>query len=291
MKLLYSCLLFALLVLFPFASSAEIPTGSITDAITTIDEDSIQLDIDVIARPPHHNTHPVRPGHRPPPPPRPHHYAPRPVYHHYTPVVVYSNPTTVVEEDPAPVIVSEDVLNGVSKFGFGVRGMVAANSGFGNVEVGASGGVGFYFKFRPVRYFSIELINDYLFGTLEYNHEYGSQSYVKVPFVLGGRFHFLDYGHTDVYAALAGSVSVWSYVDGYDYWYDEYTYMYDVGIQFGGQLGVGVSYVANAFEIGMDARYTIESVPDFVPGYLNYYKEKDGVVHGFLLTLNLGFAL
>ena len=241
-------------------------------------------------RPPHNR--PVQP---PPPHSGPHvvathsrTYYPRPrTYYTSTyyvePAVVYTDNSYVVVDDTESVAYESS-----GKFGFGLNALLAVNSPIDDITNYASGGLGLYIKFRPVRYFSLELQNNYLFGALQYAG-WDSQSYAKTLFGLGARIHFLDYGSTDVYAALAGTVSVWSYISGYDYWYDNYTYMNEHGIQYGGQLGAGISYIAGSLEIGMDLRYTVESIPDFVPGYFD--KDSDGVIHGMLLTLNLGFSL
>lgn len=215
-------------------------------------------------------------------------YYPRPrTYYTSTyyvePAVVYTDNSYVVVDDTESVSYESS-----GKFGFGLNALLAVNSSIGDITNYASGGLGLYIKFRPARYFSLELQNNYLFGALQYTG-WDSQSYAKTLFGLGARIHFLDYGSTDVYAALAGTVSVWSYISGYDYWYDNYTYMNEHSIQYGGQLGAGISYIAGSLEIGMDLRYTVESVPDFVPGYFD--KDSDGVIHGMLLTLNLGFSL
>lgn len=258
------------------------------------------------ARPsrPSNNNRPVNynrpPQNRPVQPPPPNHsgphvvtahsrtYYPRPRTHYvrtyYTePAVVYTDNSYVVVDDTESV-----AYDSSGKFGFGLNALLAVNSPIYDITNYASGGLGLYVKFRPVRYFSLELQNNYLFGALQYDG-WDSQSYVKTLFGLGARVHFLDYGDTDLYAAIAGTIAVWSYISGYDYWYDEYTYMNEYGIQYGGQIGGGVSYIAGTLEIGMDLRYTIESVPDFVPGYTN--KDSDEVIHGMLLTLSLGFSL
>ena len=246
-------------------------------------------------KPPHNRPVQPPPPHTGPKPGGPHvvathsrTYYPRPrTYYTSTyyvePAVVYTDNSYVVVDDTESVTYESS-----GKFGFGLNALLAVNSTIGDITNYASGGLGLYIKFRPVRYFSLELQNNYLFGALQYTG-WDSQSYAKTLFGLGARIHFLDYGSTDVYAALAGTVSVWSYISGYDYWYDNYTYMNEHGIQYGGQLGAGISYIAGSLEIGMDLRYTVESVPDFVPGYFD--KDSDDVIHGMLLTLNLGFSL
>lgn len=291
-KLLYSfIMLFVFTFIMPTIASAEKPKHDYMNS------DSVSLDSSsVIARPhrnpgppgvrPNHNKHHINPGH--------HYYAPR--YYprrYYNPVVVYSNEpsTTIVENEP--VVTTSDGNNHV---GFGIRGVVATNSPMNGISNNASGGVGLYLTIRPVRYFSVEFVNDYLFGTLKYDDNYFSQGYVKIPFSVGARVHFLDYGNTDVYLAAAASISAWSYTNEYDsyyydWYYDEYYYTSEVGVQFGGQFGAGISYVSNSFEIGLDLRYTVESIPDYIPGYDNYRYDSDSVVHGFLLAINIGFSL
>jgi hypothetical protein len=215
---------------------------------------------------------------------------------HYSSVVVYDRPTTVeyvtpVEyEEPVKSTVVEDTsavdLDYNKTFGLGFTGVIATNSAIGDLESHSSGGFGFYLKYRPVRYFSIEFTNDYLFGTLKYKDD-DRQSYTKVPLALGARIHFLDYGSIDTYAALAASLSVISYLD--DYSYRLHTYIDKRGYQYGWQFGIGFGYITGIFEIGFDVRYTIESVPDYIPYYVS--NEDDKIIHGGLFTLNVGLAL
>ena len=218
-------------------------------------------------------------------------YAPR-----YSSVVVYDRPTTIeyvtpVEyEEPVESTVVEDTstvdLDYNKTFGLGFIGVIATNSAIGNLEPHSSGGFGFYLKYRPVRYFSIEFTNDYLFGTLKYTDS-DRQSYTKVPLALGARIHFLDYGSVDTYAALAASLSVISYLD--DYSYRRHTYISKRGYQYDGQFGIGFGYITGIFEIGFDVRYTIESIPDYIPYYVS--NEDDKIIHGGLFTLSIGLAL
>lgn len=220
----------------------------------------------------------------------------KPVVHHtyrptckscYSPTIVYSKPTYTSYDESTTVSTSSSYVEYEStyKLGFGIRGVVATNSSFGNINNDAFGGIGFYIKYRPIRYFSIEFINDYLFGTLKYDTDY-TQEFNKVPLSIGARFHFLDYSKFDAYAALAASMSVWSYVN----LYDSKRYYEKKGIQFGGQLGVGVGYIFDPFEISFDARYTLESVPSYMPYYDNLSDDYQ-IVHGALFSLNLGFSL
>ena len=288
--------LFNLLLLF---TVLVFPVNALADRVVPDNESVVSDDVstEVIARPrhvnpgppgvrPNHNKHHINPGH--------HYYAPR--YYprrYYNPVVVYSNEpsTTIVENEPVVT-----TLDGNSHVGFGIRGVVATNSPMNDISANTSGGVGLYLTVRPVRYFSVEFVNDYLFGTLKYDDNSFSQGYVKIPFSVGARVHFLDYGNTDVYLAAAASISAWSYTNEYDsyyydWYYDEYYYTSEVGVQFGGQFGAGVNYISNSFEIGLDLRYTVESIPDYIPGYYNYRYDSDSVVHGFLLAINIGFYL
>ena len=220
----------------------------------------------------------------------------KPVVHHtyrptckscYSPTIVYSKPTYTSYDESTTVSTSSSYIEyeNAYKLGFGIRGVVATNSSFGNINNDAFGGIGFYIKYRPIRYFSIEFINDYLFGTLRYESDY-TQEFNKIPLSLGARFHFLDYSKFDAYAALAASMSIWSYVN----LYDSKRYYEKNGIQFGGQLGVGVGYIFDPFEISFDARYTLESVPSYMPYYDNLSDDYQ-IVHGALFSLNLGFSL
>ena len=265
---------------------------------------------------PNHNNHVNRPSnnHRPNASTRPIHYSNTHVVHttrphsrvyyvtrhtyapHYSSVVVYDRPTTIeyvtpVEyEEPVESTIVEDTstvdLDYNKTFGLGLIGVIATNSAVGNLEPHSSGGFGFYLKYRPVRYFSIEFTNDYLFGTLKYT-DGDRQSYIKVPLALGARIYFLDYGSVDTYAALAASLSVISYLD--DYSYRRHAYIGKRGYQYGGQFGIGFGYITGIFEIGFDVRYTIESVPDYIPYYVS--NEDDKIIHGGLFTLSVGLAL
>lgn len=205
----------------------------------------------------------------------------------YSPTVVYSKPTYTSYSVSSTASTSSVYVEyeNTYMFGFGIRGVVATNSSFGNINNDAFGGIGFYIKYRPIRYFSVEFINDYLFGTLKYDSDY-TQEFTKVPLSIGARFHFLDYGSFDAYAALAASMSIWSYVN----LYDSKRYYEKKGIQFGGQLGVGIGYIFDPVEISFDARYTLESVPSYVPYYDNLSDDYQ-MVHGALFSLNLGFSL
>lgn len=211
-------------------------------------------------------------------------YTPR-----YSTVIVYDRPSTVEymipdENTTVKVATSSDVDYNKT-FGIGFIGAVELNSPIGNLDSHSSGGFGFYIKYRPVRYFSIEFTNDYLFGTLKYTDNY-LYEYTKILLALGTRIHFLDYGIVDTYAVLAASMSIISYPD--DPNYRQHTHISSQEYQYGGQFGIGFGYISGAFEIGLDVRYTIESVPDYIPYYIS---NDDKVIHGGLLTLSIGLAL
>lgn len=211
-------------------------------------------------------------------------YTPR-----YSTVIVYDRPSTVEymipdENTTVKVATSSDVDYNKT-FGIGFIGAVELNSPIGNLDSHSSGGFGFYIKYRPVRYFSIEFTNDYLFGTLKYTDNY-LYEYTKILLALGTRIHFLDYGIVDTYAVLAASMSIISYPD--DPNYRQHTHISSQEYQYGGQFGIGFSYITGIFEIGLDVRYTIESVPDYIPYYIS---NDDKVIHGGLLTLSIGLAL
>ena len=262
MSKLNACLLAGALTLLPASAMAEISLADMVelDASLSIDE---SLDFDLnndadIAR----GRGPVRPSHHG-------HAAPPPQRHTKTvtryrtnvrprrvvrPVVVVEQPSTVVV-DTTP---STYVPKVGSTFGLGVRGL-GIFPGIGtNSET--DWGFGYYLKWRPSRWVSLEFINDFIFNS---NEDY------KIPFVFGLRGHIFDYGSLDVYAVAAVTATM----EDYDYEYSEY---------IGGQFGGGVSILLGAFELGVDVRYTIDN------GYKGYHE--DDTKHGVLFSLNLGLG-
>ena len=291
-KLIPAIALASALALIPSFAFAEISVADTldSDAIFTLDE-SLSLDgvdVSITRQDPGctggcRGTAPSpRPGHRPPPPPS---NTRREVRHYRTTTVVRSRPVVVVEQ-PSTVVVQEssDVSSSRagSILGFGIRG-VGFYQGPTETEYGdcvehlVNGGAGYYIKFRPVRFISIEFINDILFG----KNKDEDGSYIKVPVSLGLRGHVFDYGSFDLYGVAAASVSFVSLSDGYDSLYSDNNYDDTHFALFGGQFGVGASFIAGGFEIGLDARYTIEQSAD----------DKSELAHGILFSLNLGFAL
>jgi hypothetical protein len=179
----------------------------------------------------------------------------------------------------------EDSLKIVKNFGIGISGIVATNSAIGNLNGHSSGGFGYYIKYRPVRFLSVEFANDFLFGDLIYTDESINQSYTKIPLSLGFRFHFMDYSDFDVYASIAASLSSIKYNNNYS----RDPRFISTGYQHGGQFGLGFSYIVDYFELGFDVRYTIESVPDLVPYYIS--TEENQIIHGAIFKLGVGFIL
>lgn len=293
MTKLSTALLAAAAILAPTSAFADVSLSemiqddaSVTTEITMTDTDS------AIAHPGPHRGH-NGPGLGRGPVYRPHYTpVPRPVYrvHYYRPLppppprtdVVYVNsPSTVVASDAEPFI--------GSKFGMGIRGvgLVPSTTYFydgSELRSKIAGGFGFYMKIRPIRWLSIETTNDYLFGY--YDDDVNCTNYLKVPLTIGARVHVFDYGSLDVYGAAAFAANFttlenqWGEMD-----YD------NTFIQLGGQFGAGISLIAGGFEIGLDARYTIEEAPE--RAYFTNHDDVDSTkpIHGFLFSLNVGFAI
>ena len=295
-KLIPAIALASALAFIPSFAFAEISIEDTLDVDSTFSldnsliDDSLALD-DSIAqrggchggcRPPAPGP---RPGYAPPPPPRP---RPQVRYHHTTtvvrsrPVIVVEQPSTVVVSEPSEETVVESSSRRGSVLGFGIRG-VGLYQGPTELDYGdcvrheINGGAGYYVKFRPVRYISLEFINDIIFGS----NESDDGSYIKVPVSLGLRGHVFDYGSFDLYAVAAASVTFVSLSDGYDSRYWDPNYDDTHFACFGGQLGAGVSFITSGCEIGLDARYTIDQAVE----------NNAEVNHGILFSLNLGFAL
>ena len=291
MSKLNAFLLASALTLVPASAFAEISLSDMveeeaSDSVFSLDVSS-DLDLDIAQpRPRHHHGVVV---HR--------HYAPAPrpvVVHHYRtnvrpvhPVVVVEQPATVVvneSSEPAPAKKSKRGVFGMGLRGVGLTGSNMVLSDGAEISSKIAGGIGFYFKLRPIRWISIELINDYMFGRFD-NLDSGCDGYFRVPLVLGVRAHVFDYGNLDVYGVAAGSVNFITYDDGNDHLNQEKRFP-----QFGAQFGGGISLIAGAFEIGLDLRYTIDEAPDEAPfGYGEVNQDKP--VHGFLFSLNMGFAI
>ena len=152
-------------------------------------------------------------------------------------------------------------------FGMDIRGFGDAATG---CKVG--GGVGLDMWFRPIRWVSVELYTDFVLNTNKdlYQKE-GSdkEMLLRMPIYLGARIHIFDYAAYNVYAAVAGGVNIQFIAD------------HDSEIGGGLQAGVGAAYVFRGFSIGVDVRYTMES--------LNSRFDRR-FMHGCIFAFNLGFA-
>lgn len=295
MTKLHAIMLASLLSIVPAYASAEVSIGELADEM--LEEDSVVLDGEssVVAQPGpphggrrvvHHQTTVVRRG------PTRTVYAPAPrrVYVRQVQPVVVTQPTTVVVDNSSNREAEEVTPKKVgSKFGLGIRGVgfVPGPAQFelgGELKSQVAGGVGWYIKYRPIRWVSVEFVNDILFGSYK-NVDY-YKDYIRVPLSLGLQVHVFDYGSLDVYGVAAASVAFMTVSDGNDAIDQELRYP-----QFGGQLGAGISLIAGGCEIGLDFRYTIEEAPDEYDGLSNPQIDQSKPVHGFLFSFNLGFAI
>lgn len=214
-------------------------------------------------------------------------YVHRRPMHSYSSVVMYQEPQYIEYQESPNIISTNSIIVNESKknFGIGIHGIVATNSANGNLDGYSSGGFGYYIKYRPVRFLSVEFTNDFLFGDLIYTDKDIDQSYTKIPLSLGFRLHFMDYDDFDVYASIAGTLSSIKYHNNYS----RNPRFVNTGYQHGGQFGLGFSYIINYFELGFDVRYTIESVPNLIPYYIS--NEEDKIIHGAIFTLNVGLII
>lgn len=279
---LNSFLLAAALLLIPVSAMAEVSLSDMLPADDSVANFQLSPELDFnLAQPYHHH--------------RTTYYRSAPVRRHVTvhrtyrpvrPVVVVEQPATVVvENNNAEETVSTRKLG--ARFGLGLRGNVLTTSDIylndgARLYSKVSGGIGWYIKLRPIRWISVEFINDYSFGKFENVGEQHDE-YFRVPVVVGLRGHFFDYGSLDVYGVVAASCTFVTLDDGNDHLDGEKRFP-----QFGGQIGGGVSLIAGGFEIGLDARYTIEEAPDE-----SFFGPVDsGIpIHGFLFSLNMGFGI
>ncbi|MBR4986631.1 MAG: hypothetical protein IKY83_12940 [Proteobacteria bacterium] len=280
---LSSFLLAAVLTLIPVSAWAEISLSDMLPADDSLTSFELSPDLDFnLAQPVrHHHTTYYRPA--------PSHHRVTHVHRTYRPV----RPVVVVEQ-PATVVVENDVEEETvssrkvgSTFGLGLRGNVLTTSDI-HLESGSqlhskvSGGIGWYVKLRPIRWISVEFINDYSFGKFD-NVGTTYDEYFRVPIVIGLRGHVFDYGSLDVYGVAAASCTFVTLDDGDNHVDREIRFP-----QFGAQFGGGISLVAGGFEIGIDARYTLEEAPD--DSFFGKV-DQDDVIHGFLFSVNMGFAI
>ncbi len=184
------------------------------------------------------------------------------------------------------------------RFSIGLRGVgmtqndIVLKSGE-RVETTVLGGGGYYLFIKLVRYISIDIYNDYIFGSYK-NH---SGTFMKAPFSFGLRGHFLDFGRLDVYIAAAVTGTWVSLFSGGNLDSDDLRTRMDVTsdyMLFGGQFGGGINYTFGGPDghagllLGVDVRYYIEqSHEDTVFGKVNGDKPSQGVA--FSLCIGAAF--
>lgn len=260
MSKLNAFLLAGALTLLPASAMAEISLADMVETNTTMTlDESLDLDLNLNA-----DTDFARgrgPGRATPPRPHHGHAAPPPPRHHTTRVYrtnvrprYVSRPVVVVDSSPVVVKSSSTPKIG-STFGFGVRGLGFLSSESYDSEVAWGGG--YYIKYRPTRWVSLEFVNDFV----------ATGETIRIPASLGLRAHIFDYGSLDVYGVAAAAVT--SIDDSGEFYY-----------QIGGQFGAGVSILLGVFELGVEARYTIDAYMDNV----------SEIEHGLNFSLNLGFG-
>jgi hypothetical protein len=260
-------LLASALTLLPASAMAEISLSDMSDldASQSMNE-FLTLDLNnntSFARGPRHHNHTA--------PPPPHHNRPN---HHHTnfrprrPHHVVVEHHDVVEydyvvEDPAygytPDTPEFGYVYGLGLRGTGLKNFSEQEDEYGNVSDGLFWGGGWYFKYRPVRWISFEVVNDFLFT---------SEGDYKIPLAFGLRGHIFDYGSLDVYGVAALTTTLTDDDDGTPF-----------DTLMGGQFGAGISIFLSAFELGLDVRYTLDA--NVMEG---------NVEHGILFSLNLGFG-
>lgn len=291
--------------LIPAVASASTSVWEELDAaimeLGTIDASLLYLDIDASEvtgdanrghgpgyrpGPPRPHYHPVPVHHRPAPP----RYVPRRTHSHRTEIVVVEQqPTTTVVETNSSSSESSVERSG-SRFGIGIRLIGNKQSDYawtnGNYDSNRfAPGFGWYLKYRPIRWVSLEFQNDFNFGKLA-----DAENIYRVPMTLGLQFHVFDYGDFDLYGVAAVGFTIVSFDDCYGY--DKQHY-----VQWGGQFGGGISFILGTLELGFDVRYTVDEAPadhvvyydDGVSDYTQY--DKDQVIHGVTFAINVGFAL
>ena len=141
-------------------------------------------------------------------------------------------------------------------------------------------GIGWYIKYRPIRWFSVELLNDYILTTNNY-----ADQFTRIPVYIDFQAHLFDYGALDLYAVI-GVGCAWKSLDGNVKYNNNY-------VQWGGQFGIGASLTFSIIELGLDIRYTIESRPC---GYVDYDKnsliiyDNDQSIHGVNFVFYTGLS-
>ena len=160
------------------------------------------------------------------------------------------------------------------------------------IGIDTLGGAGFYLYVRPSRYVSLELYNDYIFGS--YAGKSGTM--MKAPFALGLRGHFLDRGRLDVYIAAAATSTWVSLLSGGYLDSDDLSTQLSVTsdyVLFGGQFGGGISYIFGGENgvgllVGLDVRYYIEQGHESTP--FGDVKRRE-LSQGLTFSMNIGMAI
>lgn len=282
-------------------------------ALAVMDSTGLELNIDADFARSGYGPRPApapgpRPGYGPRPAPAPGprpgygpHPAPRPAHVHHTSVVVVHDAPSASESVQTTSTSSESASSDYvgSRLGFGLRVLGNKQSDYrwndGNDytcdENAVAAGIGWYIKFRPIRWISIEFTNDYQFGKLA-----DSEEIYRMPFDVGLQFHIFDYGDFDLYAVAAAGLTYVTF-DRQDRPDSEHY------VQWGGQFGVGASVLLGGFfELGLDIRYTLDEAPDNhsywtsdADGRNGHWAvtdyDRDQVVHGVTFALTVGFGI
>lgn len=212
---------------------------------------------------------------------RPRYYAPAPVV--VVPSAHVAESTTVAVDGSASAQSSSFVK---MSFGLRVLGLSERKTNVDGIcfEDPMFGGVGLYFRVRPLRYIGVEIASDILFTSEQ------DVSTFKVPLTVGLMGHIFDYSFYDVYAIAAGGV-IFNTIN-----YNTYGSRDEKYIQFTGQFGAGVGLTFSGIELFLDARYTVTQARPGLDFNNSYYEHSansasdDKVTHGILFMLGMGFS-
>lgn len=204
-------------------------------------------------------------------------YPPQPrLLYQAAPVTVYRQPAVIQSTETYSLQAGYDttVSMGLRAVGFYPGKLTSLNGE--SLRFKTSGGIGFYSRFRPVRWISLEFITDITYGKDE-----DCTSYFRMPLSLGLQLHFFDYGMLNVYAVAAASLTV-TYTNSEN--------LKDQFYQYGGQLGAGASVVLGLLELGIDIRYTLDTPPEAYNTVFGTFYAKDELQHGVVFAANIGLA-
>lgn len=190
------------------------------------------------------------------------------VVHHQSSVIEPTNTYAV------PLNVASTFAMGIRAVGFYPGKMTSMDGG--TLRYKTSGGVGFYTRYRPVRWVGLEFLVDFTYGKDE-----DCTNYLRLPSSIGIQFHVFDYGMLNVYAIAAASITAV---------YTSSENIKDRYYQYGGQFGAGTSVILGGLELGLDVRYTLDTPPSaFNTTYGTFYP-KDELRHGVVFAANIGLA-